>query len=97
VLQVVPPPILAKILKLDPAVGADLTKGISAAVSKNGLRMGYGPSAWRVSAMGRRPARRADTAVSPATEMSVPSTAVMSHQAGGWLAFAPWLAAVNRP
>ena len=47
--------------------------------------------------MGGRAARRAGMAVSPAPEISVPSTAVISHQAGGWLAFAPWLAAVNRP
>ena len=58
---------------------------------------GHGPSAWSVSAMGRRTARRAGIPVSTATEISVPSIAVISHQAGGWLAFAPWLAAVNRP
>jgi hypothetical protein len=47
--------------------------------------------------MESRAARRAGPAVSPATAISVPSTAVISHQAGGWLALAPWFAAVNRP
>src|SRR5580700_2416244 len=55
------------------------------------------PSPWSVSAMGRRAARHPGTAVSPATAMSVPSSAVISHQTGGWLALAPWFAAVNRP
>ena len=47
--------------------------------------------------MGGRVLSRAGTEVSPATTIIVPSTAAISHQAGGWLACAPWLAAVNRP
>jgi hypothetical protein len=56
----------------------------------------YVPSPWSASATGRRVARRAGNAVSPATATSVPSTAVTSHHAGGWLALGPWFAAVNR-
>ena len=55
------------------------------------------PVPWSAAAIGTRAARRAGPAVSPATAMSVPSSAVISHQAGGWLAPPPWFAAVNRP
>src|SRR5579862_5156792 len=49
-----------------------------------------------VSATGRRAPARAGMAVSPATAITVPSTAATSHQAGGWLALPPCFATVNR-